>query len=119
MTYPAPAPHPGWYPDPSGGSGQQYFDGQQWTAYAPPPPQPQPQPSIVINNTLGGPAPVVVTTGPNHALHLVLSLLTCGAWLPPRPHTTRPGVPAVGASGLGPVHGGKHSAQQMLRGGSR
>lgn len=27
----APAPPPGWYPDPSGGSGQRYWDGQQWT----------------------------------------------------------------------------------------
>ena len=28
------------------------------------------------------PTPVVVTTGPNHGLHLVLTLLTCGMWLP-------------------------------------
>lgn len=28
MTSPQPAP--GWYPDPSGAPGQQYWDGQQW-----------------------------------------------------------------------------------------
>lgn len=72
-------PLPGWYPDPSGAPTQRYFDGQQWTIYAPPPPPP---PSIVINNTVGAPAPVIVTSGPNHALHLVLTLLTCGMWLP-------------------------------------
>jgi threonine/homoserine/homoserine lactone efflux protein len=78
-----PSPQPGWYPDPSGTPGQRYWDGQQWMHYAPPPqPQPQPQPSIIINNTVGAPAPVVVTTGPNHALHLVLTLLTFGMWLP-------------------------------------
>jgi hypothetical protein len=76
MTNPA-APQPGWYPDPSGAPGQRYFDGRQWTHHAVPPP-----PSIVINNTVGAPAPVVVTTGPNHALHLVLTLLSCGMWLP-------------------------------------
>jgi hypothetical protein len=75
MSYPAPAPQPGWYPDPSGAPGQRYFDGAQWTLQAPPPP------TIVINN-VGAPAPFYVTTGPNHALHLVLTLLTCGMWLP-------------------------------------
>jgi Protein of unknown function (DUF2510) len=29
------APQPGWYPDPSGASGQRYWDGQQWTHVAP------------------------------------------------------------------------------------
>jgi len=76
MSYPAPAPQPGWYPDPSGLPGQRYFDGQQWTIAAPPPPP------IVINNYVGAPAPLFVTAGPNHALHLVLTLLTCGMWLP-------------------------------------
>ncbi|MGZ4584249.1 MAG: DUF2510 domain-containing protein, partial [Mycobacterium sp.] len=37
-------PMPGWYPDPSGAPTHRYFDGQQWTHYAPPPPPP---PSIV------------------------------------------------------------------------
>jgi threonine/homoserine/homoserine lactone efflux protein len=78
----APAPLPGWYPDPSGAPGQRYWDGQQWTA-VPPPPVQQP---IVINNVVGSnmaaPTPVFVRTGPNHALHLVLTLLTCGMWAP-------------------------------------
>lgn len=76
---PPPTPPAGWYPDPSGAPGQRYFDGQQWTHHVPPAP---PQPAIVINNTVGAPLPLVVTTGPNHALHLILTLLTFGMWLP-------------------------------------
>jgi threonine/homoserine/homoserine lactone efflux protein len=71
MSYPAPAPQPGWYPDPSGGPGQRYFDGHQWTIGAPPPP------SIIINNNIVAPA-----SGPNTALHLALTVFTCGMWLP-------------------------------------
>jgi hypothetical protein len=73
-----PSPLPGWYPDPSGVPGQRYWDGQTWGPKAPA----QQQPQVVINNTVATPAPVYVATGPNHALHAVLSLLTCGAWLP-------------------------------------
>jgi threonine/homoserine/homoserine lactone efflux protein len=71
MSYPAPAPQPGWYPDPSGGPGQRYFDGNQWTIGAPPPP------SIIINNNIVAPP-----SGPNTALHLALTVFTCGMWLP-------------------------------------
>lgn len=73
-------PRSGWYPDPSG-PGQRYFDGVKWTEHHVPPP---PQPTIVINNNNAvnaGPA-IVVARGPNHALHLILTLLTCGFWLP-------------------------------------
>jgi hypothetical protein len=53
---------------------QRYFDGTDWTMHhAPPVPAPQaPQPAGVI------------VTGPNHALHAILSLLTfplCGGWI--------------------------------------
>jgi hypothetical protein len=75
-----PSPQPGWYADSSGTPGQRYWDGQQWTHYAPPPPPPQP--TIIINNNVGAPGPVVVSTGPNHPLHLLLTLLTFGMWLP-------------------------------------
>jgi hypothetical protein len=30
-------PAPGWYPDPGGGPGQRYWDGQQWQAFPPVP----------------------------------------------------------------------------------
>ncbi|OBK90815.1 DUF2510 domain-containing protein [Mycolicibacter sinensis] len=77
----SPVPQSGWYPDPSGNGGQRYFDGKAWTEHFSPPPPPQP--SIVINNTntVGGGA-VIVSKGPNHALHLVLTLITFGLWLP-------------------------------------
>lgn len=76
MTHPLPPP--GWYPDPSAPSSTRYWDGAQWTAHRAPAPPP-----IVINNVVAPPAPVVaVSSGPNHALHLILTLLTCGMWLP-------------------------------------
>jgi Protein of unknown function (DUF2510) len=71
-----PMPRPGWYPDPAG-NGQRYFDGTKWTAHHVPPP-----PSVVINNAVNASAPVFIASGPNHALHLILTLLTCGLWLP-------------------------------------
>jgi Protein of unknown function (DUF2510) len=66
----------GWFPDPSGQPGQRYFDGQQWTQLcAPPPPWSAPAaPSVAVAVSSGG--------GPNHALHAVLTFLSCGMWLP-------------------------------------
>jgi hypothetical protein len=64
MTTPA-----GWYPDPAGAYTQRYFDGVQWTdSYAP-----------VVQHVQHG---QIVTVSTNHGLHAVLTLLTCGAWLP-------------------------------------
>lgn len=60
----------GWYPDPSGRPTQRYFDGELWTDSYAPLPSPQPAYGQVIN------------VGTNHGLHAVLTLLTCGAWLP-------------------------------------
>ncbi|MGY2002021.1 phospholipid scramblase-related protein [Blastococcus sp. SYSU DS1024] len=43
-----PPPPPGWYPDPAGGQGSRWWDGQGWTEHvqqaAPPPPPPPQQP---------------------------------------------------------------------------
>lgn len=80
----ASLPPAGWYPNPSGAPGLRYFDGRDWTAHhrsAPPmsmpvPPQPFPTHPVPMSTT-------VVVTGPNHALHAVLTLLTfwaCGGW---------------------------------------
>jgi Protein of unknown function (DUF2510) len=78
-------PPAGWYPNPSGAPGQRFFDGRDWTAHhraappqpmgAPPHPAASPQPLPMQTS--------VVVTGPNHALHAVLTLLTfwaCGGW---------------------------------------
>jgi Protein of unknown function (DUF2510) len=85
MTTPPSVP-PGWYPDPSGQPGQRYYDGKQWTKhFQPTPPAPAPPMSVTVNNTIGtSPAPIAVAVsgGTNHALHLILTLLTCGLWLP-------------------------------------
>lgn len=67
----------GWFPDPSGQPGQRYYDGQRWTPHfvpTPPPVVAPPPPSVAVAVSSGG--------GPNHALHAVLTLLTCGLWLP-------------------------------------
>lgn len=70
-------PHPGWYPDPEGQPGQRYHDGRRWTQhFVPTPPSvpAPPPPAVAVAVATGG--------GTNHGLHLVLTLLTCGAWLP-------------------------------------
>lgn len=98
---PRPVPPPptipaGWYPDPDNHDGfryggvpsMRYFDGVQWTENRAPMPrrqqqQPAQQQPIIVNQQFAPQAPMVVYTGgTNHGLHLVLSLLTCGAWLP-------------------------------------
>lgn len=95
---PPPVVPAGWYPDPDNHNGfrfggtpsMRYFDGCQWTENrAPMQPaqrrqQGQAQQPIVITQQVAAPAApvVVVRGGTNHGLHLVLSLITCGAWLP-------------------------------------
>jgi hypothetical protein len=78
-------PAAGWYPDPGGQPGQRYYDGVKWTGHFTPYPPATTQPSVVVNNHVGFPAPgvaVAVSGGVNHGLHLLLTLLTCGMWLP-------------------------------------
>lgn len=63
-----------WYPDPANPGILRYWDGTQWTEHrqaATPVAQ-----AIVYNNVRasGG--------GSDAALHLILTLLTCGLWLP-------------------------------------
>ena len=45
---------PGWYPDPSGGRGQRYFDGKGWGASTPPPPRPKNNSLKVILGVVAG-----------------------------------------------------------------
>ena len=103
---PPPTVPAGWYPDPDnhdgfrygGAPSMRYFDGVEWTDNRAPmqrrQPHPQPAAQPIIINNAAAPQPtiinqqfaqtplVVVHGGTNHGLHLVLSLLTCGAWLP-------------------------------------
>ena len=100
---PRPVPPPptvpaGWYPDPDNTTGfrygstpgMRYFDGVQWTEQRAPMPRSQPrqqhnpqQPIVIAQNIAPVVPPVVVyNSGTNHGLHLVLSILTCGMWLP-------------------------------------
>jgi hypothetical protein len=80
-------PPAGWYPNPNGAPGKRYFDGRDWTAHhrwAPSSMDVSPQPMYPPVPTYPAPMPTtVVVTGPNHALHAVLTLLTfwaCGGW---------------------------------------
>ena len=96
-TVPLPPTVPaGWYPDPDNHTGfryggvpsMRYFDGGQWTESRTPMPRRQqrqqaPQQPIIVNQQFAPQTPVVVyNSGTNHGLHLVLTLLTCGMWLP-------------------------------------
>ena len=81
------SPPAGWYPNPSGAPGQRYFDGRDWTAHhraTPLQPKPAPSPPMPAPPQPASPPQTsVVITGPNHALHAVLTLLTfwaCGGW---------------------------------------
>lgn len=80
---------PNWYQDPSGPPGQlRWFDGNEWTDHfhqqAAVTQPALAQPTIVIAG--GGSGAAVATTvnvkGPNHALHFILTIVTCGLWLP-------------------------------------
>lgn len=66
--------NPGWYPDPTGQPGQRYHDGRRWTEHFTPTPPPAPTQAVAVAVSHGG--------GASHGLHLVLTLLTCGMWLP-------------------------------------
>jgi hypothetical protein len=81
---PVPSPRhvaaPGWHPDPTGVPLLRYFDGQQWTDHTAPQPPPQYHAPAMSNAVA-----VAVANGgggPNHALHAVLTVLTCGMWAP-------------------------------------
>lgn len=106
MNSPMPLPAAGWYPDPTGGPSLRYWNGQAWTADYAPMPQPppvvearmlyEPQRASSFDQELmavvarGGrveartPTSAVVVTGKpiNHVLHLLITVLLCGLWLP-------------------------------------
>lgn len=98
---PPPTVPAGWYPDPDNASGfrygsvpsMRYFDGIQWTENRAPMQRTQQgqqgqqapqQPIIIAQQIAPPPSPhvVVYNNGTNHGLHLVLTILTCGMWLP-------------------------------------
>ena len=58
---PPPPPAPGWYPDPSGGPGQRYWDGSKWTDVNVPSTPPPIGPPIARRST--SPLKVLLTIG--------------------------------------------------------
>ena len=84
---PPPPPSAGWYPDPSGQPGRRFHDGATWTHHFTPDAPAPATPTVVVNNHVNAapayPMPVIVTgKRTNHVLHLVLTFLTAGLWLP-------------------------------------
>ena len=93
---PPPAVPAGWYPDPDNTTGYRYggipslryFDGAEWTDHRAPMQRSQQrhslsqQPIFVQQNVVT--PPVVVSGGGSSmaGLHLLLTILTCGLWLP-------------------------------------
>lgn len=93
MTYNAPIVPAGWYPDPDNTAGYRYgsapslryYDGIEWTDQRAPMQRRQPQPAAptIVNQVYAQASPtVIVRGGTNHGLHLILTVLTCGLWLP-------------------------------------
>ncbi|MEO3761223.1 DUF2510 domain-containing protein [Mycobacterium sp. B14F4] len=71
----APAVAAAWYPDPTNAGLMRYWDGTQWTEHRA---AAAPQASAVVYNNVavrGGGDSLV-------GLHIVLTILTCGLWLP-------------------------------------
>lgn len=73
----APAIAPNWYPDPTSPGLMRYWDGARWTDQRA---APTPQATAVVYNNVqvhgrGGGDSLL-------GLHIVLTILTCGAWLP-------------------------------------
>lgn len=87
MSGQSPQPYPAdWYPDPYGPPNTlRWFDGWQWSSHTmPAPPQPavRVQPTVVVAGGGGAASTAVSVQGPNHLLHLILTVCTCGFWLP-------------------------------------
>ena len=64
----------GWYPDPQQANMSRWWDGNGWTEAR------VAQPVAMVNTQQ-----VTVQAQPkrvNHVLHLILTILTCGLWLP-------------------------------------
>jgi hypothetical protein len=72
-TNTAPA---GWYEDPEVFGYQRYWDGHAWTLYREPFPARR-QPAVTQQVVVNAPPKRV-----NHLLHLILTLLSAGLWLP-------------------------------------
>jgi hypothetical protein len=93
-----PLPPPGWYPDPSGGPGQRYFDGHDWietpTDLAKRPMLPDEKRTEILGGLIArevaGGGRVESQTGcqaviawgrpVNHAMNAVATVFTCGLW---------------------------------------
>lgn len=84
-SLPNPSAPAGWYPDPVSPGILRYHDGFSWTDYrrpAAPQQVQQPQVIYVAPQSYVQSNVVVQRAGVNHGLHLVLTILTCGMWLP-------------------------------------
>lgn len=87
----------GWYLDPDGSGGQRYFDGANWTEHRHAPQQLSPEqraakldeflmtemrrnPTMRLESRAPTQAVVVTGTNPNHVVHALFTLFSCGFW---------------------------------------
>lgn len=76
-----PETPPGWYPAPDGAPTLRYWDGAAWTSNVAPMPPTQAQ---VVVRQAAQPRKYVTrgVSQTEHLMHLVLTVFTCGLWLP-------------------------------------
>jgi hypothetical protein len=123
-----PLPPPGWYADPSGATGQRYFDGKDWTEYrvgwpalplttASPPSAPPPSPTARYASKPSAPASpapphrripawgwVAISAGMLIVLIAVISIVASGGDnSPPSTSTTTPHTGAAPSSPTKPT----------------
>lgn len=76
---------PGWYPIVEHPGRQGYWDGRQWTQFHDVSQVPSSAPAVAVGNHAPVQQVVVHTEGRkrvNHLLHLFLTIITAGLWLP-------------------------------------
>lgn len=88
----APMPLPGWYPDPSGGPGQRYWDGQKWTE------GPAPEKKSKKKWLIGAGAAVVLLIAIANTSGHDKQTVNTSASVPSAPSAPAPAKPAADAS---------------------
>lgn len=73
---------PGWYPDPYGKGAYRMFDGSNWTSGTSDVPGYLAPTPMYIGSGVQQPREIASIKGPDTTIHFVLTILTCGLWLP-------------------------------------
>ena len=99
MTYQQQsAPPSGWYPDPVSPGVVRWWTGTAWSEHRAPAAAPAPTPVVVV---------AAPPSGPNHLIHLILTLLSCGLWAPVWLLVAWQNSPRAGGATAGPWSTGR------------